>query len=51
MSSTGIGEALKRSASSLEAGNNSLEESIGMITAMNEIIQDPEKVGTVLKTA
>lgn len=27
-----------------------MEESIGLITAMNSVLQDPEKVGTVLKT-
>ena len=50
ISSDGIGEALKRSASALQAGNNSMEESIGLITGMNSVLQDPEKVGTVLKT-
>lgn len=51
ISSDGVGEALKRSASALKSGNNSLEESIGLITGMNTVLQDPEKAGTVLKTA
>lgn len=46
--SAGIGEALLRSASSLASGGNSLEESIGMITAMNEIVQDPQVVGKIM---
>lgn len=50
ISSDGIGEALKRSASALKAAGNDVNESIGMITAINEVLQDPEKVGTVLKT-
>lgn len=50
ISSGGIGDALSRSGASLAAGNNSMEESIGLITAMNSVIQNPEKVGTALKT-
>ena len=50
ISSEGIGEALKRSASALAAAGNDVDESIAMITAGNEIVQDPEKMGTTLKT-
>ena len=50
ITSTGIGEALTRSASALSAGGNSLDESIGLITAANEVVQDPTSVGTALKT-
>lgn len=50
ISSGGVGEALKRSASSLSAAGNTLEESIGLIVAMNNVIQDPDVVGTSLKT-
>lgn len=49
-SSTGIGEALLNSASALAAAGNTLDESIALITAANEVIQNPEKVGTALKT-
>lgn len=49
LSASDIGEAMKRSASALEVGNNSFEEGIGMITAMNEIVQDAETTGTSLK--
>lgn len=45
ISSTGIGEAMVRSASALSSAGNTLEESIGMITAMNEVVQNPETVG------
>ena len=34
-----------RSASSLAGANNTLEESIGLITAANNVVQDPEVVG------
>lgn len=49
VSASGIGEAMKRSASALETANNTFEESIGLITAMDEIIQDDEVTGTTLK--
>ncbi len=45
ISSGGLGEALKRSASSMETANNSLDETIALITAANEVVQDPEVVG------
>jgi TP901 family phage tail tape measure protein len=45
ISSGGIGEALQRSASSMAAANNSLDETIALITAANEVTQNPEKVG------
>lgn len=50
ISSTGIGEALQRSASALYESGNTLDESIGLITAANSVIQNPEQVGTALKT-
>lgn len=50
ISSSGIGVALQKSASSLAAANNSLEESIALATAMNSVLQNPEVVGTALKT-
>lgn len=50
ISSQGVGEALLRSASSLAAGNNTLDESIALITTANTIVQNPEAVGTTMKT-
>ena len=50
ISSGGIGEALTRSASSLAAANNDLDQSIALITAANTVVQDPTVVGTALKT-
>lgn len=50
ISSKGVGDALLNSASSLATANNTLEESIALITAGNNVIQNPEKVGTAIKT-
>ena len=50
ISSVGIGEALKRSAAALAQSNNDLAESIALVTAGNNVIQDPDAVGTALKT-
>lgn len=50
ISSAGIGEALQRSAAALSAAGNTIEESIGLITAMNNVVQNPQQVGTALKT-
>jgi TP901 family phage tail tape measure protein len=50
ITSQGIGEALRLSASALSEGGNSLDESIALITAANEVVNDPSSVGTALKT-
>ena len=34
----GLGEALKRSAAALYSGGNSLDESLGLVTAANEVV-------------
>ena len=46
----GIGQALQNSASSLSAANNTLDESLGLIIAGNNVVQNPNEVGTALKT-
>lgn len=45
-----VGEALKRSASAMEAANNSLDETIALYTAAQTTVQDADVVGTALKT-
>lgn len=50
VTSQGLGEALRLSASALNESGNSLDESIGLITAANEVVNDPSSVGTALKT-
>lgn len=50
ISSGGIGEALLRSASAMKAANNTLDETIALVTAANTVVQNPEKVGTTMKT-
>ena len=39
ITSKGIGDALQRSAAALSAGGNTLDESIGLITAANEVVE------------
>lgn len=50
ISSAGIGEAMQRSAAAMAAANNTIDETIALITAANTIVQNPESVGTSLKT-
>lgn len=50
ISSEGVGEALLRSAAAMKAANNTLDETIALAAAANTIVQDPQKVGTTLKT-
>lgn len=45
-----IGEMVKRSASSMAAANNDLDETIALGTAANTVVQDADVVGTALKT-
>lgn len=51
ISSEGIGEALKRSASALASANNDLDQSIALITAGNTVVQDAEAVGRLCPAA
>ena len=46
----GLFNALQRSASSMNAAGNTLNESIALITAANSVLQNPESVGTAFKT-
>jgi len=41
---------MKRSASALAAANNTIDESIGLFVAANNVVQDPEVVGTAIRT-
>lgn len=50
ISSQGVGEALLRSASAMHAAGNTLDETIALATAANTVIQNPQMVGTTLKT-
>lgn len=50
ISESGIAEALVRSASALSAAGNSFEQSVSLITAANSILQDPDTVGTTVRT-
>lgn len=48
ITSAGIGEALQRSASALYAAGNTIDESVGLVTAANSVIQNPEQVGELI---
>ena len=50
ISESGIAEALVRSASALSAAGNSFEQSVSLITAANSVLQDPDTVGTTVRT-
>lgn len=50
ISSEGIGIALQKSAAALASANNTLDESIALITAGNTVVQNPEVIGTTMKT-
>ena len=41
---------MQRSASALYEAGNTIEESVALITAANSVVQNPEQVGTALKT-
>lgn len=50
ISSGGIGDALQRSAAAMNAAGNTLEETAALVAAANTVVQDPDSVGTTLKT-
>lgn len=50
ISSEGVGTALQKSSSALAVAGNTLEESAAMAAGMNAVVQNPEIVGTALKT-
>jgi len=50
VTSEGIGNALQKSAASLQISGNTLDESIALIASANRSVQDPEKIGNSLKT-
>ena len=44
----GMAEAIERSASSMSAAGNTLEETMGLIAAANSVVQDPKSIGRAL---
>lgn len=50
ISSGGVGEAMKRSASSMASAGNTIDQTAALIAAANTVVQDPAKVGNGLKT-
>ena len=50
VTSADVGIALQNSAAALQANGVSMEESVGMVVAMNEVLQDSSKSGNALKS-
>ena len=50
VSSSGIGDALLRSAAAMHSAGSTIDETIALVAAANTIVQNPETVGTTLKT-
>lgn len=50
ISSDGIATALQDSASALMSAGNNLEQSVAMVAAANKVLQDPNSVGSALRT-
>ena len=51
ITSAGIGEALKRSASALAEAGNSMDESIGLVTAANSVVDFMPRVHSNMNTS
>lgn len=50
ISTDGLASALQRSASALTTAGNDIDASIALITAGNQVVQDPESVGAGIRT-
>lgn len=50
VSSDGIATALQDSASALMEGGNSLEQAVALVASANKVVQDPNSVGSALRT-
>lgn len=50
VSSDGIAVALQDSASALMAAGNDLEQAVALVAAANRVVQDPNSVGSALRT-
>ena len=49
VTAAGVGEAMRRSAASMDVANNSIEQTAALITGAIEVTQDPEGAGNALK--
>lgn len=50
VTSGGLGDALSRSSAALKASNTDLDKSLALITTMDEVLQNDETTGNVIKT-
>lgn len=50
VSSDGLATALQDSASALMSAGNNLEQSVALVASANKVVQDPNSVGSALRT-
>lgn len=50
ISTDGLANALQKSASALKTAGNNMDEAIALVTAGNQVVQDPDSVGSGLRT-
>ena len=50
ISTADVGAALQKSASAMQSNGVTMEQSVGMVVAMNEVLQDADKSGNALKS-
>jgi len=50
ISTDGLATALQKSASALNTAGNNMNESIALVTAGNQVVQDPDSVGAGIRT-
>lgn len=50
ISTDGLATALQRSASALKTAGNDMDEAVALVTAGNQVVQDPDSVGAGLRT-
>ena len=50
ISTDGLASALQKSASALKTAGNDMDEAIALVTAGNQVVQDPDSVGAGLRT-
>lgn len=50
ISTDGLATALQKSASALKTAGNDMDEAIALVTAGNQVVQDPDSVGAGLRT-
>lgn len=50
ISTDGLATALQKSASALRTAGNDMDEAVALVTAGNQVVQDPDSVGAGIRT-